>query len=182
MTKIKGIDSDKMIIFDLDDTLVKTDARVKILDSKTHRVIRELTPEEFNKFVKKKNHVLNFDEFDCPELLRQGNIINEIFHLLKSSYAKKIPVAILTARSDSEMVRQFFLNYGIDIHPELVIAINDPQFKHKGSIAERKRKAIEDLVDSGYKDLIFFDDNEDNLRLAKSLEGYKDLKIKTIKV
>lgn len=182
MTRIKGIETDKMIIFDLDDTLVKTDAKIKILNSKTHRVIKELTPEQFNGFVKKKHHVLNFDDFDCPDLLRQGNIINEIFHLLKSTYSKKIPVAILTARSDSDMVRDFFLNYGIDIHPELVIAINDPQFKHKGSIAERKRKAIEDLVDSGYKDLIFFDDNEDNLRLAKSLEGYKDLKIKTIKV
>lgn len=182
MFKIKGIESDKIIIFDLDDTLVKTDAKIKILDSKTHRVIRELTPEEFNGFVKKKHHVLNFDDFDSPELLRRGNMINEIFHLLKSTYAKKIPVAILTARSDSTMVRDFFLNYGIDIHPELVIAINDPQFKHKGSIAERKRKAIEELVDSGYRNLIFFDDNDDNLKLAKSVEGYKDSKIKTIKV
>lgn len=182
MTRIKGIETDKMIIFDLDDTLVKTDAKIKILNSKTQKVIKELTPEEFNSFVRKKHHVLNFDDFDSPELLKHGYLINEIFHLLKSTYAKKIPVAILTARSDSEMVREFFLNYGIDIHPELVIAINDPQFKHKGSIAERKRKAIEDLVDAGYKDLIFFDDNQDNLTLAKSLEGYKDLKIKTVKV
>ncbi len=182
MTQIKGINTDKMVIFDLDDTLVKTDARIKILDSKTQRVIKELTPEQFNHFVKKKHHVLNYDDFDSPDLLRRGNMINEIFHLLKSTYAKKIPVAILTARSDSQMVRDFFLNCGIDIHPDLVIAINDPQFKHKGTIAERKRKAIEELVDSGYKNLIFFDDNEDNLRLAKDLEGYKNLKIKTIKV
>ncbi len=182
MTRIKGIDTDRLIIFDLDDTLVKTDAKIKILNAKTHKVIKELTPEQFNNFIKKKHHVLNFDDFDSPELLRQGNIINEIFHLLKSTYSKKIPVAILTARSDSEMVRDFFLNHGIDIHPELVIAINDPQFKHGGTIAERKKKAIENLVDSGYKNLIFFDDNEDNLRLAQSLDGYKDLKIKTIKV
>jgi len=182
MAKIKNIDSEKLIIFDLDDTLVKTDAKVKILDVKTHEVIKELTPEQFNNFVKGKNHVLNFDDFDSGELLRQGKMINEIFHILKSSYAKKIPVAILTARSDSEMVRDFFLENGIDIHPELVIAINDPQFKYTGTIAERKKKAIEDLIESGYKELIFFDDNEDNLRLAKSVEGYNNSTIRTIKV
>lgn len=180
--KLKDIKSDKIIIFDLDDTLVKTDAKIRILDAKTHEVIKELTPEEFNNFVKKKSHVMDFEDFDSPSLLRQGKVIHEIFGILKDSYEKGIPVAILTARSDSELVRNFFLENGIDIHPDLVIAINDPQFGYKGTIAERKKKAIEDLVDSGYKELTFFDDNEDNLRLAKEVTGYKDAEIKTIHV
>jgi phosphoglycolate phosphatase-like HAD superfamily hydrolase len=182
MTKIKGIDTDRLIIFDLDDTLVKTDARVKILDRKTHEIVKILSPEEFNKFVKKKHHVLDFDDFDCPQLLRQGKLINEIFHILKAAYRKKIPVAILTARTSSSMVRDFFLEHGIDIHPELVIAINDPQFKHDGTIAEKKKKAIRDLIDNGYRKLTFFDDNEDNIRLAKEAEGYKKAEVRTIRV
>lgn len=179
---MKGLDTNKLIIFDLDDTLVKTDAKVKILDRKTREVIKELTPDEFNSFVKKKSHVLDFEDFDCPQLLRQGQMIHEIFELLKSSYYSKTPVAILTARSSSELVRDFFLQNGIDIHPDLVIAINDPQFPFKGSIAERKKEAIKDLIDSGYTDLTFFDDNEENLRLAKEAEGYKEATIHTIKV
>lgn len=180
--KVKGTDQGKIIIFDLDDTIVKTDAKVRILHAKTHEVLKELTPEQFNNFVKKKHHVLDYEDFDSPDLLRKGNIIKEIFEILRMSYEKKIPVAILTARSDSELVRNFMLENGIDIHPDLVIAINDPQFGYKGTIAERKKKAIEDLVDSGYRELVFFDDNEDNLKLAKSVTGYKDSVIKTIQV
>lgn len=183
MIKIKGIEKpDKLIIFDLDDTLVKTDAKIKILSKGTHEVIKELTPHEFSNFTKKKNHLLNFDDFESPDVLRRGEIIHEIFDILKGAYHKKIPVAILTARSSSELVREFFLINGIDIHPELVIAIHDPQFKHKGTIPERKKLAIKDLIDLGFKNLVFFDDNDDNLKLAKEAEGYMDAVVKTIKV
>ena len=74
------------------------------------------------------------------------------------------------------------LENGIDVHPNLVIAINDPKFGYSGSISERKQKAIIDLIDDGYTDLIFFDDNHDNLRLAKEIEGYKNSIIKLVKV
>lgn len=63
-----------------------------------------------------------------------------------------------------------------------MIAINDPSYGYIGSISERKQRAIMDLIDSGYIDLVFFDDNEDNLRLAKDVEGYKGSKIKLVKV
>jgi hypothetical protein len=91
-------------------------------------------------------------------------------------------VSIVTARSSSTLVRDFFLENGIDIHPDLVIAINDPLFGYDGNIAERKQKAITCLIDSGYTDLVFFDDNDDNLRLAKDVEGYKGSRIKLIRV
>ena len=80
------------------------------------------------------------------------------------------------------MIRDFFLHNGIDIHSDLVIAVNDPSQKLKGNIAERKKEALHRLVEDGYKDLIFFDDNDDNLRLAKEIEKEKDVKVKTVKV
>jgi FMN phosphatase YigB (HAD superfamily) len=182
MIKIKGINTDKLIVFDLDDTLVKTEARVKILNKKTKEIVGDLTPEEFSNYKEKKKYVLNFDDFDSPSILRQGKIIKEIFEILEKSYHNKIPVAIVTARSSSEIVRDFFLENGLDIHPDLVIAVNDPQFGYKGTIAERKKEAIHDLIDFGFKDLTFFDDNEDNIRLAKEASGYKEAKIHTIHV
>ena len=184
MIKIKGIDTgNKLVIFDLDDTLVKTDAKIKIVDRKTGKVIKEMTPQDFNTFESKsKRHVLNFDDFLNPEILRQGNFIHEIFSKLKGYYKKGIPVSIVTARSSSDLVRNFFLDHGIDIHPQLVIAINDPQYDYEGSIADKKKQAIKDLIDLGFKHLTFFDDSEENLKLAKEAEGYKDAKIKLIKV
>ena len=80
------------------------------------------------------------------------------------------------------MVRDFLLSNGIDVHPDLVIAINDPKYSFEGSISQRKQRAILDLIDDGYTDLIFFDDNHENLNLAKEVEGYKNSKIKLIKV
>ena len=182
MFKLKEIKKNRLVIFDLDDTLVKTDAKIKIISHKTKRIIAELTPKAFNSFKQKSGHILNFEDFDDPEILRQGKLIHSIFSKLKYYYKKGIPVSIVTARSSSDIVREFFLDNGIDIHPDLVIAINDPLSNLDGNIAERKQQAIKNLIDAGYTDLIFFDDNEDNLRLAKYLEGYKNSRIKLIQV
>ena len=184
MISIKGVDTgNKLIIFDLDDTLVTTDAKIKIVDRHTGKIIKEMTPQEFNTFdSKSKKHILNFEDFLSPEILRQGKFIREIFGKLKKYYKKGIPVSIVTARSSSDLVRNFFLEHGIDIHPQLVIAVNDPQYEYKGTIAARKLEAIHDLIDLGFKHLTFFDDSEDNLRLAKEAEGYKGSTIKLIKV
>ena len=180
--KLKDIKKDRLIVFDLDDTLIKTDAKVKVLNHRTKKIICELTPSEFNEFKKEKHHVLNFDDFDCPEILKEGVFINSIFSKLKRYYRRGIPVSIVTARSSSILVRDFFLDNGIDIHPELIIAISDPNFIHEGTIAEKKQKAIMSLINSGYTNLVFFDDNEENLKLAKDIEGYKGSRIKLVRV
>lgn len=182
MFKLKDIKKNRLVIFDLDDTLVKTDAKIKIISGRTKKVIAELTPKDFNSFKKKSGHIFNFEDFDDPDILRQGKLIHSIFSKLRYYYRKGIPVSIVTARSSSNIVREFFLENGIDIHPALVIAINDPGSNLQGNIAERKQKAIKSLIDDGYINLIFFDDNEDNLALAKNLEGYKNSRIKLIRV
>ena len=125
---------------------------------------------------------MDFEDFDDPYLLMQGKFIKSIFKKLVEYYNSGIPVAIVTARSSSSLVREFFLENGIDIHPSLVIAVNDPEEELEGTIAERKQKAIKSLIDSGFTDLIFFDDNMDNLLLAKELEGYSGAKIELIHV
>jgi len=182
--EIKGIDTgNRLVIFDLDDTIVRTDAKIKIVDRKTGKVIKVLTPQEFNTFESKPDkHVLDFGDFLNPEILRQGRFIHEIFNKLKSYYKRGIPVAIVTARSSSKLVRDFFLENGIDIHPHLVIAISDPQYDYKGTIADRKKEAIKDLIDLGFKHLTFFYDSQENLTLAKEAEGYKGATIKLVKV
>ena len=62
--KLKDIRKNRLIIFDLDDCLVKTDAKIKIINPKTREVIKELTPEEFNYFTNHSDYVLNFDDFE----------------------------------------------------------------------------------------------------------------------
>ena len=178
---LKGESKDRVIVFDLDDTLVKTDAKIKVISSKSGKVIKELTPEEFNFYISSPSKFLSFEEFDDPEILKQGKFISGVIKKLLSYYRRKIPVAIITARSNTRLIREFFLDKGIDIHKNLVIAVSDPAQGFTGSIAERKLKALERLVDMGFKYFTFFDDNEDNLRLAKELEK-EGVEIDLIKV
>lgn len=179
---LKGENKHKIVVFDLDDTLVKTDAKIKVLSRKTGEVLKELTPEEFNSYVSTPGKFLSFTDFESPEILRQGKFIHVVLSELLNYYKRRIPVAIVTARSSSALVRNFFLEHGIDIHPELVIAINDPSSGIEGiSVAERKLDALKKLQDLGFEDFTFFDDNEDNLK--HSLEMRKlGAKIHLIKV
>jgi len=62
MFKLKDIKGNRLIIFDLDDTLVKTEARIKVLNHRTKRVICELTPEQFNQFEQEPHHILDFND------------------------------------------------------------------------------------------------------------------------
>lgn len=179
---IKGDQPNRLIVFDLDDTLIISSAKIKVLDSKNQKVILELTPAEFNHYTHDPKNTLSFAEFEDAEVLRKSSFITEIMDQLLNYYNNGIHVSIVTARSNSKLIREFFLENGIDIHPELVIAVNDSQYKFTGSIAQRKKQAIQKLIDDGYNDFIFFDDNDENLQLAKEIEKEKDVTIQTIKV
>ena len=179
---IKGHQSEKLAIFDLDDTLIISAAKVKVLDPKNGRVLKEMTPEQFNHYTHKGKGTLSFTDFEDADVLRKSTFIAEIMEELLKFYSSGVHVSIVTARSSSSLIRNFFLENGIDIHPDLVIAVNDPQYKFTGNIAQKKKQAIHRLVDEGYRDFIFFDDNSDNLALAKEIENEKDVIVKTVKV
>jgi hypothetical protein len=179
---IKGKLSDTLAVFDLDDTLIISSAKINVLDPNTGEILKSLTPAEFNFFKPVKGSKMSFEEFESYEILKKAHFIMDVLEQLKDFYTKGVHVSIVTARSNSAMIRRFFYENGIDIHPDLVIAVNDPQYGFKGSIAERKKQALNGLVEQGYSDFIFFDDNEENLSLAKEIEKEKDVTVKTVKV
>ena len=179
---IKGKRSEKLAIFDLDDTLIISQAKIQVLDPHTGRVLKSLTPEQFNHYAHDPQHALSFSEFEDADILRRSSFITEILEKLLNFYNSGVHVSIVTARSNTKLIRDFFMEKGIDIHPDLVIAVNDPMYKFKGNIAEKKKEAIHGLIEHGYRDLVFFDDNEDNLKLAKEIEKEKDVRVETVKV
>lgn len=181
--KIKGKDSNKLLIFDLDDTLIISDAKIKVLDKETGKVIKEMTPEEYNYYVQHSKQMLSFEDFNKFGILKKAKF-TKYMDLLKREYKKGTHICILTAREDSNLIRKFFLYHKINILPQLVIATGDPKWNfkgHKSEVASRKKEAIERLVKHGYNDLAFFDDNEENLKYAKKLEKDLGVSIKTIK-
>ena len=171
--------SNKIILFDLDDTIIDTIAEIGVV--KGGKVIKRLPNAEFNDYVLGPGESFDFGEFDDPILLDQSPF-TKYWNTLKREYKKGTHIGILTARSDCRMIKEFFLKNGIRIKDELVIAINDPSLGLKGSIQEKKTEAIRILAGVGYDNFIFFDDNEPNLKSAKSLESQLNIKVTTVKV
>ena len=172
----------KIIVFDLDDTLVITDAKIKVCNKKSGECFA-LTPEEFNEYEKHADHELDFDDFKSLEIMKAGKMIDYYLKIFKEAYKQKLAVGIVTARDDREMIYTWLREHvGFKIDKDLIFAVNDPVHKYKGAISDRKKAAFKELIDMGYTDFQFYDDDMANLKLVKSLESeYEGINISTIK-
>ena len=178
MIQEKRYSSDKVLIFDVDDTLLISNAKIKVKDQKTGQSF-ELTPAQFNEYQKNDGHIVSFEQFSSLEIMKGGKLINKYFNILKRNYKQGIAIGIVTARSDRNLIYECFrYHVGFHIDRPLVWAVNDPEHGLSGSIQERKKEALRWFIQQGYTDITFFDDDKNNLKLAKQL----DREIPTIKI
>ena len=173
---VNGSFSDRLLVFDLDDTLIHSKANV-VVKRGTKTMV--LTPADFNHYQWEEGDIVDYSQFRSDEILDSAEL-TKYWNTLKREYKKGTHICILTARGDADMVWRFFKRKGIEIKNELVIAVEDPKFGLTGSVAEKKRKAIESLATLGYRTFVFFDDSEENLRFAKSLEKDLNVTVKTV--
>ena len=174
LNEAKPYSKDKIIVFDLDDTLVITDAKIKVCDRNTGECF-SMTPEEFNEYEKQPSHDLNFDDFSDLEIMKAGRLIEYYLNIFKKAYAKKTAVGIVTARDDREMIYRWLREHvGYRIDKDLIFAISDPIHGFVGNIADKKKQAFETYINMGYTDFVFYDDDVANLKLVKSLEKEHD--------
>lgn len=180
--KGKPYHGSKIIVFDLDDTLVITDAKIKVCDKKSGECF-SLTPEEFNEYESNPDHELDFDDFKSLEIMKAGKMIDYYLKIFKEAYRMKLAVGIVTARDDQKMIYRWLREHvGFKIDKDLIFAVNDPVHKFKGGISDRKKAAFIELMELGYTDFQFYDDDTANLKLVKSLESeYEGISISTIK-
>ncbi len=177
---VAGTVSNKILIFDIDDTLIYSNATIYVV--KDGKRIKELTPAEYNNYVWQEGESFDYSNFDSSKLLNSANF-TKYWDTLKREYAKGTHIAILTARGKPAMIKKFFLNNGIDIKDDLIFCCAYSKFPWKGSIQYKKSKVIEYLTLLGYNTLVFFDDNLHNLETAKQLENlYPLIKIITVHV
>jgi len=171
-----------IIVFDLDDTLVVTNAKILVKDSLTGETF-DLTPQEFNEYEKEPHHEVDYNQFNDANILKAGRLVEWVLNILRSSYESGTAVGIITARDNKKLVREFLLSHGIDIHPNLIYAVSDPEFGFDGTIAEKKKEAFRKLMAKGFTHFTFYDDDRKNLQLAKSLEDeFEQITMKTRKI
>ena len=182
LEKARPFSGTSITVFDLDDTLVITDAKIKVCNIVTGDC-HELSPEEFNDYQSNPNDKLDCDDFKSLEIMKAGELIHYYLKILADAYKMKRAVGIVTARDDREMIYKWMKEHvGFHIAKDLIYAINDPVHGLTGSISEKKKQAFRQYIEMGYKNIQFFDDDDANLRLVKELEtDYPDINLSVYK-
>lgn len=165
--RIRGNTSTRILLFDVDDTLVHTTAGIWIKhpDGTETRI----SNSEFNTYKFKPGESADYREFEDPAIL-DNDIPTSYLDTLRREYAKGTHIGIITARGNAKLIKKFLLKKGVEIKDELVFAISDPKLGLEGTVQQKKAYVIKSLIRAGYKTLVFFDDCKDNLEAAKKLQ------------
>lgn len=148
----------KLYVWDLDDTLVKTNSRVHV--KKASGDLLHLTPGEYAVYEKEPGDEFDYSDFQTlidPESIRWTT------RILKRVIAKhgKDAAVILTARGNEEPAHEFLrLN---DLPNIPIVALGD-------SHPEKKAQWIKWVaLKFGYSQIHFFDDSKKNYDAVKNI-------------
>lgn len=162
-------------IFDWDETLVTTAARIHVYRNGAHH--KSMDSKQYNFYKPHPEDTYDFAEFKDPEL-----ILNAKQHKMWPTF-KNINKAIKEKRSTSEMfiltarslhvksaIYEYLKQHGIDIDMEHIITIGDDAGKI--NISEEKRKILSKMAKQ-YDKVVFFDDDPKNIAIAAGIQGIK---------
>ena len=161
-----------LTIFDIDDTLFHTTAKIKVV--KDGKVIQTLTNQEFNNYELQPGEEFDFGEFrDAKKFAQESEPIEHMMDELKTILDhSKGTVIMLTARADFDDKQTFlktFTDHGIDMSRiHIHRAGNLP-----GDAIPAEKKAIwvrRYLDTNKYNQVSLYDDSMSNLRVFKSLK------------
>lgn len=156
-------------MFDIDDTLFHTTAKVKVM--KGNKEVASLSNSEYNTHKLPKGHHYDFSEFkDAKKFREESTPVKRMVAKLKAihSNVKARPnhkIVFNTARADFDNKHEFlhtFKKHGIDIdkiHVHRAGNIQGPQ-----SVAEKKAHILRQHLRNGnFKKVSVYDDNKENL-------------------
>ena len=167
-------------IFDIDDTMFKTKARVQVI--KNNKVVKILPPKAFNTYKLGQGESYDFGEFKSAEIFKKtavpiGKMIAKFKVILKNAVKSGSKVVIVTARADMDDKKLFldtFRSHGINIDKSHIIRAGNLGLK---SSAEAKAQVFKQFLDTGeYSRIRLFDDDKSNLKALLSLKSeYNDV-------
>ncbi len=171
--RINHATASSLVIFDIDDTLLHTTAKIKVI--KDGKVVKTLTNQEFNNYTLQPGEEFDFGEFrDAEKFNRESQPIEPMVNKLKTilDHAGNAKVIMLTARADFDNKQLFlktFADLGIDMSRVHVHrAGNLP-----GDEVPAEKKAVwvrRYLNTDKYNHVRLYDDSMTNLRVFKSLQ------------
>lgn len=175
-----------LIIFDIDDTLLHTTARINVI--KDGKKIKSLSNQQFNHYTLGPGESFDFGEFeDAEKFQKESQPILRMVRKLKKilTFGKNSKVIMLTARADFDNKQKV-----LDTFNQLGIDMSRIHLHRAGNIpgnslpAEKKAVWVRKYLDTGrFKHVRLYDDSMTNLRVFKELENeYPTVDFKAIYV
>jgi len=168
----------KLVIFDIDDTLVHTQTKVHVI--RDGQLIKSLNSHDFTHYKLQPGEEFDFGAFrDAKEFFTNAKPIIPMIDQLKHDIATGNKVVMVTARADfndRELFLDTFRKYGVDMSKVHVYRAGN--FVGKASTEEKKKIIIRNLLNKdSYSKAIMYDDAIPNLEAFVSLkEEYPDTK------
>jgi hypothetical protein len=157
-----------LTIFDIDDTLFKTDAKVHVTNKAGER--KALSNKEFNNYKLADDEEFDFGEFkDAEKFNKTSTPIQNIWRTAQNTLENigKRPgsrVVIVTARGDldnKDLFLDTFRQHGLDMNKVHVYRAGNIK---NGNSADKKKIVIRNLLENGnFTEVRLFDDHEENL-------------------
>ena len=153
----------KALVFDFDDTLAFTDAKVHVRNE-VRRLVTSLTPKEFNEFTLHPKQVLDFSDFDKASFILNSKP-TKLIDLVKDVFSEGHSVIILTARNDcvASSIAEFLALHNVTAKEILCVG------GWSLDIAKAKRKVLLSIIEN-FDKVWFFDDDARNIELAEGLD------------
>lgn len=166
----------KAYVFDFDDTLVKTTAKVHVY--RDDQKVKSLTPEEYNFYHPESGERFDMSDFRDPRIILAAKKYKLWPAIENISNAKKMgrsdsDIFILTARSPAaqQPIHTLLHRNGIDIPLDNILTVGNDE-GIETDIAADKESILKALVDQ-YSDVFFFDDCQKNIESASRIPGVK---------
>ena len=169
--KSSEIQPRKLVIFDIDDTLVHTQTKVHVI--KDGAVVNNLNSHEFTHYKLQPGESFDFENFrNAHDFFHNSKPIIPMINQLKHDINTGNTVVMVTARADfddRELFLDTFRKYGVDMSKVHVYRAGNIQ--GKTPIEHKKKSIIKNLLNQDkYTKAIMYDDAKPNLDLFVSLK------------
>lgn len=157
-----------LTIFDIDDTMFTSKARVRVLNKKTNKV-KELTPQQYNSYKLGRDEEWDYGEFKSSKIFYQtatpiARMVAKAKAIIKNATAKGSKVIVVTARADmddKDLFIKTFEAHGIPMKNVYVERAGN--MGGKNSAANKSIIFKKYLKTDEYARVRLFDDHKENL-------------------
>jgi hypothetical protein len=148
----------KAFVFDFDDTLATTTARIKVMDGAG--LVTHVQPRDFSNFKLNAGEYFDFTEFRDDRFIKDADP-TFLMYLAQEVSEEDQDVYILTAREDdsADAIQSFLASY--NVNAKTIHCVGGTQ----KNIPQKKREMLLTIM-AKYDKIYYYDDSSDNIEGA----------------